>query len=166
MSIFVTEMYHQGETKLLTSMVLSCSFLKCLTEKKVEKWQIWLFSYFCSGDPTLDVSVIAWFVTGMSHQSDTRVVTTLLVIKMSHRKKIYMLDSMRGATFEKWATISLCLIKKLVFMKEFLHFKGLGELWECPNQILNAFLSWKMVLKSKKGWKIAKIELVRKKGNY
>ena len=37
MSIFVTEMYHQGETKLLTSMVLSCSFLKCLTEKKSRK---------------------------------------------------------------------------------------------------------------------------------
>jgi len=56
-------------------------------KKKVEKRQIWLFSYFCSGDPTLDVSVIAWLVTGMSHQSDTRVVTTWLVNKMSHRKK-------------------------------------------------------------------------------
>ena len=83
------------------------------------------FSYFCSGDQTLDVSGIAWLVTRMSHQSDTSVVTTWLVTKMSHRKKKnYMVDLMTGATFEKWATISLILIKKNgCFMKEFLHFK-------------------------------------------
>ena len=134
MSIFVTEMYHQGETKLLTSMVLSCSFLKCLTEKKVEKRQIWLFSHFCSGDPTLKVSVIAWLVAVMSHQSDTRVVTTWLVNKMSHRKKIYMVDSVRGATFEKWGKLSVFLIKKLVFMKA----------WETSESVKIDFwmLSW------------------------
>ena len=125
-------------------------------KKKIQKWQIWLFSYFCSGDPTLDESVIAWFVTGMSHQSDTRVVTTWLVIKMSHRKKNYMFDTMRGATFEKWVIISVFLIKKLLLMKEFLHFKGQGDLWECQNWILDAFLSQKMVLESKKAWKIKK----------
>ena len=40
---------------------------------------------------------------------------------------------MRGATFEKWAKLSVFLIKKLVFMKEFLHFEGLGDLWEVKN---------------------------------
>ena len=44
-----------------------------------------------------------------------------------------MMDSMRGATFEKWAKLSVFLIKKLVFMKEFLHFEGLGDLWEVKN---------------------------------
>lgn len=54
-------------------------------------------------------------------------------MKCLTEKKIYMVDSMRGATFEKWAKLSVFLIKKLLFMKEFLHFEGLGDLWEVKN---------------------------------
>ena len=84
MSIFVTEMYHQGETKLLTSMVLSCSFLKCLTEKKKMKSD--KFGFFLIF--ALVIQHWMWvLLLDSSHQSDTRVVTTWLVNKMSHRKK-------------------------------------------------------------------------------
>ena len=85
------------------------------------------------------------------------------LLKCLTEKKNYMFDTMRGATFEKWVIISVFLIKNLLLMKEFLHFKGQGDLWECQNWILDAFLSRKMVLESKKAWKIKKKQLLNNK---
>ena len=44
-------------------------------------------------------------------------------------------------------------------------FTGQGELWECENQIMHDFQSWKMVSELKKAWKITKIDIFRQKTN-
>ena len=78
------------------------------------------------------------------------------------RQKLHKLDIEKWIYGSKWATISLFLIKKWVFTNEFLHFKGMWELWECQNWILDGFLSWKNGIRIAKSWKI--LGFLEKKG--
>ena len=69
------------------------------------------------------------------------------------RQRFWKLNIEKWINGLKWATKSLFLIKKWVFTNEFLQFKGMWELCECQNWILDGFLSWKMVSELQKAGK-------------